>query len=164
MGISLPSELASLLSILGYNWPQGDETKLFELGQKLMEFSGKLQNILGEADNAAAQAWKENIGRDIQAFQNHWSNDDGPSKILQDISTAGQVVGAGMMIVAGILLVLKLNVITQLITLAIQIAQAIAMAVATFGASLAEIPIFQQISRMIVGKLIDMVIAKLLEA
>jgi hypothetical protein len=164
MGISLPSELTSLLSILGYNWPQGDETKLFELGQKLMNFSSQLQNVLGNADSTAAQAWKENVGQDIQAFQNHWNQNDGPSKILQDASTAGQVVGAGMMIVAGILLALKINVISQLVILAIQIAQAIAMAAVTFGASLLEIPIFQQISRAIVGKLIDMVITKLLEA
>jgi hypothetical protein len=84
--------------------------------------------------------------------------------VLDGISTAGQVVGAGMMICAGIILALKISTITQLVTLAIEIAQAIASAVATFGASLAEIPIFEEISRRIIGELIQQVINKLMEA
>jgi hypothetical protein len=164
MGMTLPSELVSLLNILGYNWPQADETKLFDLGQELMNFSNTLQNVLGSADGAASRAWSENSGQDIQAFMSHWTNNDGPAKILGDGSTASTVLGAGMMICAGIVLALKIQVISQLVILAIQIAQAIAMAVVTFGASLLEIPIFQQISRAIVGQLIDMVITKLLEA
>ena len=84
--------------------------------------------------------------------------------MLGDGSTAATLVGTGMMIVSGIVLALKIQVIIQLVTLAIQIAQAIATAVVTFGASLAEIPIFQQISSKFVGMLIDQVITQLLNA
>ena len=65
---------------------------------------------------------------------------------------------------AAIVLALKIAVIVQLAILAFQVAQAIATAVVTFGASLAEIPIFQIISREIVGALIDQVIGRLLDA
>lgn len=164
MGLTLPSELVSLLNILGYNWPQADEMKLFDLGNTLMNFGNEVQNVMGAADNAASKAWAENSGRDIAAFAEHWQHSDGPSKVLGDSSTAATIVGAGMFIVSGIVLALKIQVITQLVILAIQIAQAIATAVVTFGASLAEIPIFQQISRFLVGQLIDMVITQLLEA
>jgi len=84
--------------------------------------------------------------------------------VLSDSSTATTILGVGMTICSAIVLALKVQVIVQLVTLAIQIAQAIAMAAATFGASLAEIPIFQQISRRLVGMLIDQVIGQLLNA
>lgn len=164
MGMSIPSELASLLSILGYTWPQADETKLFEMGQRWMSFGTTLQRVVGEATDAASKVWNNNSGKDIEAFAKHWDHEEGPSKVLQDGSTASTLVGAGMMICAGIVLALKINVIVQLTILAFQIAQAIATAVVTFGASLAEIPIFQQISRLIVNELINQVINQLLQA
>lgn len=164
MGISLPGELVSLLNILGYNWPKGDESKLFEIGQKWMSFSGTLSNVAQSGQQAAQQVWQQNTGQNIRAFQDHWNHEDGPQKVLHNGSTAATLTGAGMTIVAGIVLALKTNVIIQLTILAVQIAQAIATAVVTFGASLAEIPIFEQISQRIVGEIINQVITRLLSA
>jgi hypothetical protein len=164
VGINLPGELAGLLQILGYNFPKGDESKLFEMGQKWLSFSNTLQEVSQNGQKVASQVWDQNKGANIDAFQKHYEAADGPTKVLEGAATAGQVLGAGMMICAGIILALKISTITQLVTLAIEIAQAIATAVATFGASLAEIPIFQQISRMIIGELIQQVINKLMEA
>ena len=42
MGLQLPGELISLLSMLGYNWPQADETKLFEMGNAWMGFPDRI--------------------------------------------------------------------------------------------------------------------------
>jgi hypothetical protein len=66
------------------------------------------------------------------------------------------MIGVGLMVCAGIVLALKINVIIQLIQLAIEIASAIAEAAATFGASLAEIPIFKMITSMIIDQLINL--------
>jgi hypothetical protein len=163
-GLALPSELVSLLNILGYRWPQADELKLFDMGQRWMDFSGTVNDVVEQADRAAAQAWKENTGSDISAFTNHWQHGEGPSKVLKDSSTAATLIGAGMTIVSAIVLALKIQVIVQLVQLAIQIAAAIAAAVPTFGASLSWIPIYEQISSRIVGMLIDQVINQLLNA
>jgi hypothetical protein len=70
--------------------------------------------------------------------------------------TASNIIGAGLMVCAGIVLALKINVIVQLVQLAIEIASAIAEAVATFGASLLEIPIFKEITSLIIDQLINM--------
>jgi len=51
----------------------------------------------------------------------------------------------------------------QLAILAVEIAQAVATAAPTFGASLAEIPIFQQLTRTIVGNLVQDAIFQLLD-
>lgn len=164
MGLSLPGELASLLSMLGYTWPKGDEQKLFEMGQKWMDFSNTLKDVAQNGQKTASQVWEQNKGANIEAFKKHFEADDGPTKVLDGASTASTVLGAGMMICAGIMLALKISTITQLVTLAIEIAQAIASAVVTFGASLAEIPIFEEITKRIVGEIIQQVINKLMEA
>jgi hypothetical protein len=164
MGLQLPGELVTVLNMIGYNWPQADETKLFEMGQKFMNFSGTLTNVATQANQTAEQVSAQNSGKDIAAFANHWGHEDGPAKVLSDGSTASTLVGAGMTIFSAIVLALKVQVIVQLVTLAIEIAQALATAVVTFGASLAEIPIFQQITQRLVGMLIDQVINQLLSA
>jgi hypothetical protein len=164
MGMTLPGELTSLLSLLGYDWPQSDESKLFELGRRWMDFGGTLNNVAQAGDQAAQRVWTENSGANISAFADHFNSDDGPTKVLQAGSTAANLLGAGMTVAAGIMLALKVNVIVQLTTLAIQIAQAIASAVVTFGASLSEIPIFEQITRALVEELFKMVTTRLLDA
>jgi hypothetical protein len=49
MGLQLPSELVSLLSMLGYNWPQADEEKLFEMGHAWLNFAGGFPDQLQDA-------------------------------------------------------------------------------------------------------------------
>jgi len=164
MGLQLPGELTTFLNIIGYKWPQADEEKLFDVGKTMMGFSDKLKTVSDDAKNAATKVISDLKGQDINSFADHWQHQDGPVKVLGDSSTASKLLGAGMTICAAIVLALKVQVIIQLVTLAIQTAQAIAAAVATFGASLAEIPVFQQICRTIVGQLLDAVIGKLLHA
>lgn len=162
MGLQLPGELVSLLGMLGYNWPEADEEKLFELGSEWMNFSGSLQNVISRADSAAQQVWASNTGDDIAAFQKAWGEEDSPSAVLRDSTTGATVIGACFFVAAGVVLALKINVIVQLTILAVEIAQAIATAVATLGASLAEIPIFKEITGMIIDFLIDQAIGALL--
>ncbi|MFI0450858.1 hypothetical protein [Actinomadura sp. 6N118] len=162
MGLQLPGELIGLLGMLGYTWPEADESKLFELGSTWMGFSGTVQGVAADAGSAAQQVWSGNQGEDIQAFQKAWGEEDSPAAILQDAATGAMAVGAAFFVCAGIVLALKISVIVQLVILAIQIAQAIATAPVTFGASLLEIPIFKTITGIIIDVLIDQAIGALL--
>lgn len=161
MGLQLPGELISVLGMLGYTWPEADETKLVEMGQAWIDFSATLQGLVGEAAADAATVWSGSRGTDIDAFQRWWSGEEGPAANLTDGATAAVLTGTGLIICGMIVLALKVAIIVQLVVLAIQIAQAVATAAPTFGASLLEIPIFQQISRMIVGNLIEEVLMTL---
>ncbi|WP_318528070.1 hypothetical protein [Micromonospora aurantiaca (nom. illeg.)] len=127
-------------------------------------FGGRIGAAAGEADAAAAQVWTQNVGPAIAAFQKWWGGEQNGPLVLHDSMPAAMLLGAGLIICAAIVLALKIAVIVQLAILAFQVAQAIATAVVTFGASLAEIPIFQIITREIVGALIDQVIGRLLDA
>jgi len=164
MALMLPAELASLLGILGFDWPESNEEALMEMGQAWMDFGGELTDILGEASGNAAQAWTEQIGKDIDAFKTWWESEDGPTEILNSGSIGSMIGGMGLMICGVIVLALKIMVIVQLAILAVQIALAIAQAAVTFGASLVQIPIFQQLARTVIGNLVQEVVVKLLEA
>ncbi|MFC0037049.1 hypothetical protein [Actinomadura rayongensis] len=162
MGLQLPGELISLLGMLGYNWPEADETKLFQLGSTWMEFSGTVGSVSADIESAAQRVPASNEGDDIEAFQKAWAEEDSPAAVLKDASMGATAVGAAFIVCAGVVLALKINVIVQLVMLAIEIAQAAATAVATFGASLAEIPIFKEITGMIIDELINQAITMLL--
>lgn len=164
MAIMLPSELASLLGILGFDWPQSNEDNLMDFGQAWMEFGGELSDILAEGGGNAAETWTDQIGKDIDAFKTWWESEDGPANILNMGSIGSMIAGAGLMICSIIVLCLKIMVIVQLIILAVQIAIAIAQAAVTFGASLLQVPLFQQLARTVVGNLIQEAVFKLMEA
>lgn len=152
MGMQLPGELVVLLNGLGYTYPAADETKLFELGQKWIDFTGTVDQIKADADVGARTVWDNNSGEDITAFQTQWNAADNPADALSASTTGTTVVGIATILCGGIVLALKIATIVQLVILAIQIAIAIAQAFVTFGASLLQIPIF----KVITGKLIDL--------
>jgi hypothetical protein len=155
MGLQIPGELRSLLDLLGYTWPASDEQNLFELGQVWIAFSDTIAGFAATAGSDATELTTRNSGGEIQAFQTWWSGEESPLASLMSNGTASTVGGAGLIIAAGVVLAMKIAVLVQLVILAIQIAQAIAMAAATFGASLLEIPIFQQLGRTIIGNIFE---------
>lgn len=160
MGLQLPGELAWLLGELGFNWPEADEQQLLEMGMSWIGFAASIEQAVAAGSAAAQQVWAANSGTDISAFQQAWADSDGPSGSLSTAAESCTVVGAGMLCAAAVVLALKINVIVQLVSLAIAIAQAIATAPVTFGASLAEIPIF----KVIVGAIIDELLSQAVDA
>ena len=162
MGLQLSGELVSAMNVVGFDWPRGDEDKLFEMGQAWVRFADRLRGGT-EAMTAHAQTvWQVNVSDTTSAFEQAWKAADSPVSNLDDAATTVELVGVGLMVCAGIVLALKLSAITQLIILIVQIAQAVVTAVPTAGASLAEIPIFRAITKLILDRLQDMAISKVL--
>ncbi|MCD0442036.1 hypothetical protein LO763_00140 [Glycomyces sp. A-F 0318] len=158
MGLQLPSELTGLLSMLGYDWPESDEESIFNLAG---EWTGMADQIAGRVEslNAAAQTLLENnTGAEIDAFRDEWEDAESAVRNLADAANPTNLINIGLVIAAGVVLALKVQVIVQLVMLAFQIAQAIATAAVTFGASLAQIPIFKFITGMIIDQLVGMAI------
>jgi hypothetical protein len=161
--MEIPGELRSLLDVLGYHWPEADETALVDMGRAWTSFSDRLEAIVSDGSSTAAEVWTEHEGEAVAAFQTWWAREDSPAKVLLDGANAATVTGTGLMICGGIVLALKVAVIAQLAILAVEIAQALATAAPTFGASLAEIPIFQQLTRTIVENLVQDAVFQLLD-
>jgi uncharacterized protein YukE len=162
MGLQLPSELAGLLSMLGYDWPESDEESLFNLAG---EWTGMADQIAGRVESlnsAAATLLSNNTGKEIDAFKEEWDDAESAVRNIADAADPTNIINIGLTIAAGVVLALKVQVIVQLVMLAIQIAQAIATAAVTFGASLAQIPIFKMITGMIIDQLVGMAIEMVL--
>lgn len=159
MGLQLPGPLASALGMIGIDWPEGDEEKLFKLGQAWLEFYGVMSKMSGEATDAAKSVYENHQGPTYEAFKKMW-DEHGGTKNLNIAAAASMGFGLGIFVFAAITLVLKINAAVQLVILVVQIAQAIATAAPTFGASLLQIPIFRQITKTIVQNLIMMAIMK----
>jgi hypothetical protein len=162
VGLQLPSELIGLLSMLGYDWPESDEEKIFNLAG---EWTGMADQIAGKVEslNAAARTLLDNnVGQEVDAFREEWEDAESAVRNIADAADPTNIINIGLTIAAGIVLALKVQVIIQLVMLAFQIAQAIATAAVTFGASLAQIPIFKIITGIIIDQLIGMAIEMVL--
>jgi len=162
VGMQLPSELTQFLSMIGYDWPESDEEKLFDLGNTWTDLSDQITGAIDKLDSAAHTVLDNNISKDIDAFKSEWEDGESAVRNIGDIGEPSNIISIGLMIAAGVVLALKMEMIVQLISLAIEIAQAIATAVVTFGASLLEIPIFKMLTGMLVDQLINMAIEAVL--
>lgn len=162
MGMQLPSELRSFLSMIGYDWPEPDEEKLFDLGNTWTDLADQVNGAIDKLESAAKTVIDNNISADIAEFKAEWEDGESAVRNIQDIGEPSNIISIGLMIAAGVVLALKLQMIVQLVTLALQIAQAIATAAVTFGASLLEIPIFKMITSMLVEQLINMALEAVL--
>ncbi len=158
MGLELPGALTEPLGWIGMTWPEADEDKLFEAGQQWIAFGTGLEKTLANAEAAAQAVWQSNEGEAVDAFRQWWNGPDGPHARLSEDAAAAQVIGAALIVFAGVTLALKIAFIAQLIMLAIEVAQAIATAIATFGASTAEVPGFIAATRAMCQRLVRQVI------
>jgi hypothetical protein len=154
-GLVLPDALVSVLSDLGYLWPDADEVRLMQLGQAWTGLQSKLDGLAQEARQAAEQVWLHNKGSDVDAFKAAWEKAEDGLDTLDKNASGVVVVGAIILVCAIVVLMLKIWVIVQLTLLVIAIAQAIATAAITFGASLLEIPVFKEIFGRVINLLIS---------
>jgi hypothetical protein len=161
-GMMLPPELSGLLNTLGFNWPESDEGKLFDLGGHWSALADRLGPAAAAADGHAQQALTANSGTAMDRFKEFWTDGEAPKQNLDDGATASSLVGVGLHVCAGVVVALKIAVVVQLAMLAVEIAQAIATAVPTFGASLLEIPIFKEITSLLLDQAIDLAISQVL--
>jgi hypothetical protein len=156
MGMQLPSELVSVLGMLGYDWPESDEEKLFDLAGTWTGMADTISGSVEELNAAARTVIENNRGGDIDAFSAEWDDEESSGRNIADTADPSNLIGIGLTVAAGLILALKIQVIVQLAILAFQIAQAIATAAITFGASLVQIPIFKTITGMIIEQLVGM--------
>lgn len=158
MGLTLPGELERLLNDLGFTWPEVDEMDLFDGGGKWMQFGGTVADAHQRSTGASNQMLSTNTSAALQAFSTKMAHPDSPHSVLGDASTGVQVVGGAMFAAGGLVLGLKINTMINLIILLCEIISAIAEAAPTFGASLAEIPVFKEITNRIINGIVNEVV------
>jgi hypothetical protein len=160
--LMLPDGLANFLNELGFMWPKSDEVRMAELGSAWLDFGSQARGLHQATEHPVQSVMAQNKGLDIDAFRAAWQDRDRGAEVLRDGSQGAMLVGPGLFLAAAVVLALKIAVIVQLTLLAIQIASAIASAAATFGASLAWIPVAKKLASLAINYAISQAVTAIL--
>jgi hypothetical protein len=162
MSIMLPTELAHFLQRLGFDWPEGDEDKVFGYAQKWSGFAGTLTSVSTPGNDAARAVMSDNEGPGVEAFKQRFSAQNGPEDTAQSIAMGANLCAGAITLMAGAIIALKVVVVAQLVQFAITFASAVAAAVPSCGASLSLIPIAELIAQKAITFAINYGIEQLL--
>lgn len=163
MGITLPGEVSYLLNLLGFMWPNTDESQLFDKGGQWQSFANDAAGTKNTADSGIQRVLTGNQGSAMEAFRKSVGDGEDPVQdVAQKLSAGSAGVGACMYVMAGVIIALKVVVVVQLVALAIQIASAIAAAVPTAGVSMTWIPIAKIIAKLAIEVAINLAMENLM--
>lgn len=154
MAVMLPPEASKLLNELGFEWPEGNEDKVFSYAQQWMAAAPKFSEIHQQGTEAANSAVTTGTGPAIEAFKTSYTKADGVQDVAQNFAVGSSVAGGVLVLVAGAIVALKIAFVVNLVTTVIEIIEAIAAAIPTCGVSLAWIPA----AKIICQKLLEMAI------
>lgn len=136
MAMNIPSELAWVLQMLDFEWPEVDEDEVQRGAAMLRQYGEDLTASINRIDaivhDQIEQAYETEAG---SSFVRSW--DETKSDNLMEFVALIDPAAQGMDLFADAVVGLKLKVIAELVITAAQIAAAIAAAAFTFGASLA---------------------------
>ncbi|MEU9658858.1 PE-PGRS family protein [Streptomyces chartreusis] len=167
MSLTLPGELAWVLDLLGYNWPEADEEALHQVAETWRAFGAELEKIEAQGEGLARTVVASNFGTAMEGFSKDWgayTGANGEDSYLPDAKTACDVIAFAFDAAAVAVLTAKLAVIAQLIALAIEIIAAQAAAPFTFGLSEVGALGATQATRLIVRELLDRLKKEVMEA
>ncbi|NNG18916.1 hypothetical protein HJ590_04890 [Naumannella sp. ID2617S] len=163
MAVMLPGEVSHLLNLLGFEWPEVNEDKMFDWGGRWVGFNGEVQGTHSDADGGARTALMENRDAGMEAFKKQfYESKDNVMEVVRDLGSASGIIGGCLFVIGGLVIALKILVVIQLVILAVQIASAIAAAIPTFGASMTLIPLFEIIAQRAIAFAINFTIEQLL--
>lgn len=154
MAIMLPAEASQLLNELGFEWPEGNEDRVFGYGTRWMSYASELGEVVQTARDGANTALAENAGEAMDAFRSAFTRSDGVDDVATKLQFGANIMGGCLFLIGAAIIALKIAFVVNLVATVIQIAAAIAAAVPTAGASLGWIPV----AKLICKKLLDMAI------
>lgn len=162
MAIMLPTEVAHFLQWFGFDWPEGNEDRVFEYAGHWQRFGDRCRAVTEGGMGAEDHVTQGNLGPAIDAFRKRFNTEDGPTRVAADMSVAGPIGSAMLYAMGGIIIALKIVVVVQLVQFAITLAEAIAAAVPTFGASMSIVPLAELIAQRAIEFAINMAAEALL--
>ncbi|MFE2629496.1 PE-PGRS family protein [Streptomyces sp. NPDC059374] len=167
MSLTLPDEVAWVLDLLGYSWPEADEEALHRVAETWRGFGAQLEKIEAQGEGFARTVVAANVGSAVEGFSKDWgayTGANGEDRYLPDAKLACEVIALAFDAAAIAVLTAKLSVIAQLIALAIEIIAAQAAAPFTFGLSELGAMGATQATRLIVRELLDRLKKEVVEA
>ncbi|MDJ0109913.1 hypothetical protein QM646_26020, partial [Rhodococcus erythropolis] len=165
MGLEIPGWLQAVASVaVGSDWPQGDETALWRLGDA---WSGAADRI--EASAAAGGYGLQTVlasidGRAGDSLSRYWSEAGGVADVFERLSSAAAELGQSCTDTGTDIEYTKLSILAALGALALEIAAMVAAAVPTLGASTAGIVAAEVATTLTVRMLLQQLLIRVIEA
>jgi hypothetical protein len=153
MSLTLPDEVAWVLGLLGYEWPEADEDKIVQTADAWRAFGAEVARLEEAGMTAAGAVRAANSGDASEAFEKEWQKYAGDG-YLGDAKFMAETIAIALDVVAVNVVISKVSVIAQLIALAFEIAAAQAAAPFTFGLSEAGAVGATQVTRVIVRRVL----------
>ncbi|MEU5212037.1 PE-PGRS family protein [Streptomyces sp. NPDC020742] len=168
MSLTLPSEVAWVLDLLGYSWPDADEDKLHECAQAWRNFAESVNQASNKGSSAASEVVAANSGEAVEGFTHEWGSFSGSGgdgdNYLRDAAAAAEVIAVAFDAAAIAVLAGKVAVIVQLVMLAAELIAAQAAAPFTLGLSELGAAGATQATRLIVRQILDKIKREVMEA
>lgn len=138
MSIVLPSELAWVLNMLGFNWPNIDEDQMRDGASQLRSLAGDLGDQHGGMASKISAMLENNSSEALREFGVLWSKLSG--KHLPDVIKGLDLLAGALDLGADVVVGMKTACIVQIGVLAGELLADQAAAAVTFGAAEAAIP------------------------
>ncbi|WP_026928207.1 hypothetical protein [Granulicoccus phenolivorans] len=162
MSVMLPPELSRFLNLVGFEWPEGDEDRIFEWGNRWTQYGGEVDTTHATATQAFNTVAQVNRGPAVEAFKTSFTEPDGAHDVAQNLGVAGTVTGGCLLLIGGAVIALKIAFVINLVSFAIQVAAAIAAAIPTAGASMTLIPLARIAAQLAINFAINIAVEALL--
>lgn len=162
MSITLPGALTMFTQLIGFKFPEGQETEIMQWAQKWQRFSDAVTKLVESTQKAADYVKDNNQGAAQTAFTQNFEGKNSPKDVSENLSKAAKITGTCLLVVGAAILVLKIISIVDLSVFCAKYWSAIAAIPATYGASLGWIPPAQAICKSAVQMAIEMAAKKVL--
>ncbi|AQP47832.1 hypothetical protein BW730_10330 [Tessaracoccus aquimaris] len=162
MSITLPGALTMFTQLIGFKFPEGQETEIMQWAQKWQRFSDAVTKLVEATDRAADEVKNNNKGAAKDAFTSNFESDNSPKDVSKNLSKAAKITGTCLLVIGAAILVLKIISIVDLSVFCAKYWSAIAAIPATYGASLGWIPPAQAICKTAVQLAIETAAKKVL--
>ena len=153
VSIMLPGDLAWVLDMLGFNWPNVDEDQLRAAASDHRRLAAQVGQAASGGAAGAGAVTAKNTGSSVHAFASHWG--EVSASHLDRLAQVYDLTAGTQDVMAGVVEGAKAAVIAQLIALAGEIAAAAAGSVLTFGLSDAAGLAATALTRITVREILD---------
>ncbi|MDI9916469.1 hypothetical protein [Rhodococcus sp. IEGM 1379] len=165
MGIEIPGYLQAVASVaVGSDWPDGDETSLWRLGDAWAEVAEALGTASDVGDVAARGALSAIEGEMHDSLATFWGDSGGVADVFDRLISAARELGESCDATATEIEYTKLSIIAALIALAVELASMAAAAIPTVGLSTVGAAAAEVATTLTVRMLLRQLLIRVVEA
>lgn len=163
MGITIPGWLQWVSYLAGSEWPQGDETAMFRIGEDWHASAGDLKDLVPDLDRVHSETMSVLLGETANAFDDQFAKLFGGDYSVDKLATAMSALGDLAKNCGTQIEYTKIQILSTLAIAAAEIGFALAASPETFGASLALIPGIEALTMAAVRTFVTQLLSSIAE-